>query len=213
MHDRSERTLRRGRVVFEVARDLRITLVSGGASDEISLPCPRAGYGGHELVVGRNEDYLALFLYSGQSEQGWELFTLAPQLRHVGGLPYVDGEGDAPQFSPDGQWLAMLVAIAPRVRGSGAYFEDASDPDATGSVVVDWARLYVQRLPDREIACHSVGALVPAALDPDEVESWTTYGAMRFAAANTIELTSPWHERITCPLPITDVPVATYSAP
>src|SRR5690349_8114989 len=107
MYDRSERTLRRGQLVFEVRDSLIVTLGSGDASDQIVLPYPRLGYGGHELVVSPDEDYVAL--------------------------------------------------------------------------------------------------------DPDEVNEWTTYGAMRFVSATTIELTTPWGERIACSLPITGLPSGTYT--
>ncbi|HEX5634951.1 MAG TPA: hypothetical protein VFX50_17025, partial [Gemmatimonadales bacterium] len=57
------------------------------------LPYPVAGYGGHELVLSAQERYLALFLYSGQSEVGYELFGFRPELVHLGGFAYVFGEG------------------------------------------------------------------------------------------------------------------------
>src|ERR1044071_1721987 len=157
MHERSERVLQRGRAVFEVGRSLTMQWSAGGATSEIALPFPDLGYGGHELVVSPDENYLALYLFSGQSEQGWELFSLIPELRHVGSLPYVEGTGDPPQFSPDGQWLAMLVAVPPCGRDTGGDFESASDDRASDPVVVDWARLYVQHLPDRDIISHAVG--------------------------------------------------------
>jgi hypothetical protein len=73
-----------------------IDLVAEGR--RVSLPYPASGYGGHELVVSPSDRYLALFLYSGQSEVGWELFEL-PGLRHIGRLPYIFGEGEPPVFS------------------------------------------------------------------------------------------------------------------
>lgn len=199
--------------MFEAGRSLTMQWIAGGATGEVVLPYPRLGYGGHELIVSPEEDHLALYLFSGQSEQGWELFSLVPELRHAGSLPYVEGEGDPPQFSPDGQWLAMLVAVAPRVRDTGDYFESTSDASAGDTVVVDWARLYVQHLPDRDIMSHAVGANVPRSLDPDDVCDWTTYDSMRFVTATTLELRMPWHERLVCSLPATGVPIATYSPP
>src|SRR5262245_14852795 len=122
MTDRSERPTRAGKLTFEVDEELLLTL--GDARAVLSYP--HLGFGGHALVVSADESYLALFLFSGQSEQGWELFEL-PSLKHLGGLPYSEGEGDAPRFSSDSKWLAMLVTVTPRLRGSEEYFEDVHD--------------------------------------------------------------------------------------
>jgi hypothetical protein len=208
--DRSEHALRRGGLVFEVRNGLSLTLISDDASSEIVLPYPHAGYGGHKLVISPDESHLALYLFSGQSEQGWELFSLVPTLRHLGCLPYVDGEGDPPRFSSNGRWLAMFVSVTARVRDTDTYFEEVSDPYADDSVVIEWAQLYVQRVPDGEIARHAVGVLAPRALDFEDVGAWATYGAMRFATDEMLELTMPWGERITCTLPVTSVPVSSY---
>jgi hypothetical protein len=209
--DHGERKLRRGTIAFDVDRDMRLTSSVGGASRTIALPYPRAGYGGHELVVSPDESLLAVYLFSGQSEQGWELFALAPELRHLGGLPYARGEGDAPQFSPDGAWLAMLVAVPVRVRDSDDDFEAVSDPQRDDVVLVDWAHLHIQRVPAGEIERHALGVRVPRSLDPDELGEWRTYEAMRFVAADCLELTMPWGERITCSLPLSESPVAISS--
>ncbi len=90
---------------------MTVSVVNNRTSSELGqifLPCPSHGYGGHELVVSPHGLYLALFLYSGQSEVGYELFALQPTLQHLGGLPYVFGEGEAPVFSADDRWLAMM---------------------------------------------------------------------------------------------------------
>lgn len=209
--DRGEHRIRGGHVRFEVRDELVVSLDAAGARARLALPYPRAGYGGHALVVSPDEDHVALYLFSGQSEQGWELFALRPALRHVGGLAYVEGCGDAPRFSPDGRWLAMLVATTPRVVATGACFEDVSTPDADDAVLVEWARLYVHRLGDEQTTRHPVTALVPRAVAPDEVNAWSTYDAMRFPTPTDLEVTTPWGERLTCRLPVASVPVATYA--
>src|SRR5690349_3233306 len=74
----------------------------------ISLPYPSRGYGGTVLSISRQARYAAALLYSGQSEVGYELFALAPRLRHVASFPYMCGESDLTpmQFSPDGELVA-----------------------------------------------------------------------------------------------------------
>jgi hypothetical protein len=104
----------------------------------------------------------------------------------------------------------MVVSTTPRVQETGAYFEDVSDVDADDAVIVEWARLYIHRLPDGETTSHPVAALVPRALDPDEVNGWRTFDAMRFVTATTLELTTPWGQRVACELPLAVLPLATY---
>ncbi len=100
------------------------------------MPVPAGGSGGEELVVSLDERWGVLFHYSGQAEQGWELFALDP-LRHVGGTGgYVRGTGDAPRFSPDGNWLVMGGSVIPMVRGTEEYGEEALD-GGEGEILVD----------------------------------------------------------------------------
>jgi hypothetical protein len=214
MGDHGERALAHGNLVFEVTMGKRLVLRldAGAASGTIELPYLPGGYGGHELVVSPDERYLALYLYSGQSQQGWELFELAPQLRHLPGLPYVRGMGDAVQFSPDGAWLVMLVRNELRARDSGAYYESLCDPHADGSAVIDLGHVYVQRVPDGAIERFAVGATLPLALDFDEVSEWELYDALRFTSPSRFEISLPWGERVACQLPVTALPLGTFPA-
>ena len=105
----------------------------------------RGGIGGVELVVSPDERFLAVFLYSGQSSQGYELFSLEPVVR-VGGLPETLGHGSAPGFSSDGGHLVSLIDVVPRLRATGAFFEDCQDDTSNERAVVDLAQLFVHRL-------------------------------------------------------------------
>ncbi len=125
-------------IEVEVAETIEV--VANGS--RVSIPIPSAGYGGHELVGSSSERFLALFLYSGQSEVGWELFELRPQLRHVGGLPYVFGEGHSPVFSPDERWLAMVSTIR----------DIGPDDDDSDALEIDWAEVRLQPLPHGPLA-------------------------------------------------------------
>ena len=53
-----------------------------------------------------------LSMYSGQSEEGCEVFSLSPLLRHLGGLPYQPGEGASFTFSPDDTCLVMAYSMS-----------------------------------------------------------------------------------------------------
>jgi len=43
-----------------------------------AIPYPTAGCGGYEILLSAKERYLAMFLYSGQSEVDYELFYFRP---------------------------------------------------------------------------------------------------------------------------------------
>jgi hypothetical protein len=144
-------------------------------------------------VVSEDQRLLAVWLFSGQSQQGWELFELEPELRRIGGLsPKTYGMGDPPRFSPSGRWLAMFVIASARCRGSGEYFETVQDEYADDRVIVDWASLYVQRTSDGALEPHAVGCDIPRALDVEVVAEWDTYSRLRFLDDDRVELEMPW---------------------
>jgi hypothetical protein len=117
-----------------------------GEMARVAIPYPAAGYGGHELVLSAEERYLALFLYSGQSEVGYELFYFQPLLRHVCSFPYVSGEGFGPAFSPDECRLGLAWATNPML----CLLDEGVEGEhfTTAEWVVDWAKLRIQELPD-----------------------------------------------------------------
>jgi hypothetical protein len=161
-----------------------------------------------ELVVSKDERYVALLIYTGQSTQGYELFALEPALTRIGGLADVWGCGDAPMFSPGAQWLVMLTDDELCVRGTGEHFETVQDEHSHARVTVDWARLHVQRLPEPAIHSVPIGVEIPLSTDIDVVCDWNTYDAVRFASENVVVLRMPWGEEIPVPLP----PPATITA-
>lgn len=148
-----------------------------GGEESVRLPYPREGVGGVELVVSGDERWVAVFVFSGQSEQGWELFALEPVLGLASRRPYEQGEGRAPRFSPDSRWLVMAMTASPKERGSGRDAEDILGRGVTGQVLLEWATLYLHALldgsttsaeehgSDRERWCMRRTCAVPFGLD------------------------------------------------
>lgn len=169
--------------------------------ERVTLMRPLSGVGGHELVVSPDQRLAALFVYSGQSEQGYELFELAPSLRHAGGLPYVHGQGDAPVFSADSRWLVMAVTGGWTVRETGEHAEDVLDPDARGTVLLDWAQLYVQRVPDGAVEHVAIGTEVSRAADPDALFAWSLHGCVSVVGDERVAITLPSGGRLEIDLP------------
>jgi hypothetical protein len=164
-----------------------IDVVANGA--RASVPFPSAGYGGHELVVLGSERFLALYLFSGQSEVGWELFELQPQLRHLGGLPYLLGEGHPPVFSADEKWLAMVSTL----RDIGP---DEDDPDA---LAIDWAEVRLQPLPGGPVAA----CTLRLRFDEPPPEREPEYPRLVMVGPpEPLELELPWGGRCYVPFPL-----------
>src|SRR5262245_33007743 len=72
-----------------------------GRTDSVLLPYPDAGLGGGRIIVSPSERLAVLSIYSGQSEEAYELFRIADGFTRVGGLGYQLGEFASYCFSPD----------------------------------------------------------------------------------------------------------------
>ncbi|MFO0634031.1 MAG: hypothetical protein U0168_14390 [Nannocystaceae bacterium] len=168
---------------------------SGETRSAVRLPYPSAGYGGHELVVSPRGRYLAMFLFSGQCEVGYELFSLTPQLAHLGGLDYQYGEGDHPVFSPDESSLVMVWED---------YFGWASEQAQRGARhgrVIDWGVITVHALPDGPIESRRLHASLPDGWMP-EPSSWTSPTALHFVHARELRMRTPWGSEPSLPFPL-----------
>lgn len=126
-----------------------------------------SGVGGSEIVVSPDEQYAAVFHYSGESSEGYDMFRLSPHLEYLGGMDE-GGLGDPPIFSPGSQYLAHIMMER---RGfllpSGETDEDLDYfilPDS-GPLVFEFADLRVQPLPGSAIEVHPIRAHLPADLD------------------------------------------------
>jgi hypothetical protein len=155
--------------------------------ERLMLPPSEAGHGGIELVISPNEKHAAAFLYSGQSKVGYAVLETRP-LRITVARYYWQGEADVPKFSPDGHWLAMLSSAPQIVRGTNQWFEEAHNPASKDIVTVYWARLYVQPIPDGEVAIVDVGSKIPLATEPDTIASWEPYQQLSWVDSETIKI-------------------------
>ena len=195
-------TIRGGASTLQWSDDGRaLTIVTPGAPDEVARFSPRTQVGGFEFVVSRDEQYVALFIYSGQSSQGYELFALRPTFTHIGGMPETPGHGSPPMFSPDSSWLAMFMDGEYLARGTDDDFEELYDERSDARAVLDWACLHVLHLPSRTLTSVDIGVEMPLSTDPDVYYGWETYGAARFASGDVVVLRMPWGAQMRVPLP------------
>ncbi len=179
--ERHERRERQEGIAFD---EESFTLIVGAGRAKV--PYPSGGFGGYEIVVSPKGRFVAVFLYTGQSEHGYELFVTMPDLRHLGGLPQVVGEGYAPVFSDDERWIAHASAINPSLDGSG---------------VVTWAELRVQDLETRAITTCRID--VNLSTPPAELESRIAYvESLRFTPEGDVTFIAPWGARAKVSLPL-----------
>jgi hypothetical protein len=114
----------------------------------------------------------------------------------------VQGEGLAPVFSPDSRHLAMIVTVEPRERGTGENAEALLDPEATGEILIDWATLFIQQVPDGEVETSAIGTWVQRSIDSDEIHGWDLYESLRFTRNHQLTVPLPWGGVIELPVPL-----------
>jgi hypothetical protein len=174
-----------------------------GETQRVRLPYPQSGYGGHAILLSANERYLALFLWSGQSEVGYELFVCRPTLTHIASFPYTYGMGLGPVFSSDEGLLAMAWST-----NSGLHVEDEvelSGGRTTKPCTLPWASVRLQPLPvGPPETCH-IEVKIPAGF-PSETDD--RYDVLDLVVTeHEVRFRAGWGTAIRLPRPLTPLVV------
>jgi hypothetical protein len=172
-----------------------IDRVSGAELEGVSFKNAFFGnFAGHEIVVSPDGAFAALFLYSGQSEVGWELFALLPRLKRLRGLPLQFGHADRPVFSPDSCYLIMAATSTMKFTDRRGQSFDEVEIDEQERIskpwLVEWADLWVQELPAHSPRRFRVAVRLPAGFEDDPCE-WEI-GRPRFLTGRRLALKMPW---------------------
>lgn len=179
---------------FEAPGNLRVEVRDG---ERVLGACSFASrfhgnFGGSAIVVSPRATYAAIFMHSGQSEQGYELLRLDPFAR-LAGYPFDLATGDPPVFSPDEACLVMLN------HPGGCAWRDATDGEA--------ADIWFSQLVVQDLRSGAGPAVHEVIVDPHGVTlepgRWVRgITGLRFTAADELELSLPWkrQERVRLPL-------------
>jgi hypothetical protein len=170
----------------------------------IPLERPELGYGGHEVVVSEDRRFAALYMYSGQNDEGWELFRLSPSLEHIGSVPYFFGLSEGVLFSPDGRFVVCASAgemnyTAP----DGTVLAEAeTDPDVrvSSAWVLECAQLHVQELETRAVRCIPICVRLPAGYEEEPLD-WEPPTELRFKPDGSLSFLAGWGKRVKIRMP------------
>lgn len=186
------------RLRVETRGALEVISERAGETQRVRLPYPQAGYGGHELLLSASESYLALFLWSGQSEVGYELFAHRPTLAHISSFPYTYGMALGPAFSSDERLFAMAWTT-----NSGLYIEDEVELSGgltTKPCTLHWACVRLQPLPaGPPQECH-IDVAIPAGFPFETDDRWDAIDLV--VTEHEVRLRAEWGTAIRIPLPL-----------
>ena len=162
----------------------------GAVLDQASVPYPSAGIGGGRLLVSPSERFVVLSMFSGQSEERYDLFKLSGGLRHVGGLNYQLGEVASYAFSPDEALLAMALPFT--CSEWWLPWEDGEvELGETGCLSFAFGQLRLHNIETGTTSLHELRVTAPEAWRPSG-EDYDPDLRPRFLPNQRIALSMPW---------------------
>jgi len=175
-----------------------VVLVETANGEELAraaIPYPVQG-AMHELLLSASERYLAMFLCSGQSELGYELFHFRPRLQHICSFGYVFGEGYGPVFSSNERWFGLAWSTNPEL----GLMDEEVEYLPNGECLVDWATLRVQELPPGRATRCNFRVRVGPEFPPEGLEAF--YPEALEIVREEARFHTAWGEEVRAPLPL-----------
>jgi hypothetical protein len=129
-------------------------------------------------------------MYSGQSEEGYELFQIGDGIARVSGLPYVFGDGAGFCFSADESILVMALAFS-SMEWWLPWEEEAAEPDDDGRLVFAFGELRTHDIATSAISVHEMRVCVGTDWEPARRE-YDPNLEPRFIDQRRLALSMPW---------------------
>ena len=171
------------------------------ATGEAKIPYPSHGLAGGHFIVSPSQRFAVLSMFSGQSEEGYELFRIDDSVSRIGSLPYQVGEVASFCFSADESILVM--ALPSRCSEWWLTWEEGeAEPDGEGRHVFPFGQIQVHEIGTRSSSVHELRVSVPEDwqptrqdYDPDLKPHFTAHG---------LALSMPWGV-VQLPLPLAPI--------
>ena len=173
-----------------------------GSADSVPLPYPRAGLAGGRIIVSPSERLAVLSIYSGQSEEGYELFGIADRLTHLGSLGYQIGEFASYCFSPD---ESLLVMALPNRCGEwwSPWDDGEAEPAGSGRLAFSFGQLRLHEVATAKISVHDLRINVAEGWEPARTNYDPDLRPVCLSA-QTLQLHMPWGA-VTISIPAPEV--------
>src|SRR5260221_4522852 len=173
-----------------------------GSTRSVLLPYPRAGLGGGRIIVSPSEQMAVLSIYSGQSEEGYELFNIADAITRVGGLGYEFGEFASYCFSPDETLLVMALAFTCSEWWL-PWDDGEAEPDGAERLAFGFGQLRLHEVATGKISVHELRVSAPQRWQPTRADYDPDLRPI-FLSAQALPLSMPW-AAVEIRIPIPDV--------
>ena len=171
------------------------------ATGEAIIPYPGHGLAGGHFIVSPSERFAVLSMFSGQSEEGYELFRIDDSVSRVSGLPYQVGEVASFCFSGDESLLVM--ALPSRCSEWWIPWEEGeAEPDGAGRQVFPFGEIRIEQIVTRASSVHELHVSVPDDWQPSRQEYDPDLNP--HLTAHSLALSMPWGV-VQLPLPLPPV--------
>lgn len=187
------------KVVLEDKNGVILFLISNDIS---YFTFPSDNYGGGSLMVSPSEQYLVFSYYSGQSEEGFLLFSIDNNyLKPLYNSDYIYGEDANYCFLNDEKLLIQTFR-------TNSWYKEYAEVDENGDKYYDFGEINIFNIETQHLDRHSI-LIYPS---DDWVEEETDVGLFLFSKMineNSISVIMPWGKE-TFDYPLKDTLVIKY---